>query len=118
MAPVERCRAHTDAQYLAKLDATTQPYVEKVQTTTKPYTDAAAVKARELMDKIDVGGAVTKVSIDLFADIPGPWQHCAWHHHAHCCAGRRRRDCRSRLYTQRRRAVWHCPWAWRAPRRL
>lgn len=42
--------------YLAKLDATTQPYVEKVQTTTKPYTDAAAVKARELMDKIDGPG--------------------------------------------------------------
>ena len=39
------------------MDAVTQPYVEKVQTTTKPYTDAAATKARELMDKIEVSPA-------------------------------------------------------------
>ena len=37
------------------MDAVTQPYVEKVQTTAKPYTDAATTKARELMEKIDVG---------------------------------------------------------------
>jgi hypothetical protein len=37
------------------MDATAKPYLEKVQATTKPYTDAAAAKAKEVIEKIEVG---------------------------------------------------------------
>jgi hypothetical protein len=49
--------AITDKQYVEKIQETTKPYTDKIQETTKPYTDAATAKAKELVDKIEVGEA-------------------------------------------------------------
>ena len=52
------------------MDATARPYVEKITGTTRPYTDAAAAKAKELIDKVEVRFALS------FSCPAGPlWFH-------------------------------------------